>query len=73
MSGYMGSADKAIREGGVAIRGELERQRAILERQLDKRFDRETPARSRFAIAAHITKTESKIQRLERALEDRGF
>jgi hypothetical protein len=49
---------------------ELARQRAILERQ--ERQYAEAAPRSRFAYAAHITKTEAKIRRLERDVAERG-
>ncbi len=49
-----------------ATRAELARQRTILARQ-ERQYEEAKP-RSRFAYAAHITKTKSKIARLEQAL-----
>ena len=61
--------DKIIIHGdAVAIRAELERQEAIYAEQLRKRWAPETKATARFAIAAHITKTERKLSRLAGAL-----
>ena len=48
---------------------ELERQRAILERNEAKRWDPATPPRSRFAYAAHATKARARVVQLERRLE----
>ena len=60
--------DKAIAAGPDAIEAELARQEAIYAEQLRKRFAAETRPRSRFAIAAHMTKTEFKLDRLTAAL-----
>jgi hypothetical protein len=37
----------------------------IYKRNNDKRWDRDTPPRSRFAYAAHATKARNKLARIE--------
>ena len=55
---------------GRAAELELERQKSILDRQT-ARYAETRPA-ARFAVAAHMTKTETKIRILERTVaEDR--
>jgi hypothetical protein len=64
----MTNIDKAIAGGRESIEDELRRQEAIYNEQLRKRYSSETPNRSRFAIASHMTKTSHKINRLIDAL-----
>lgn len=66
----MSKLDEVIQKGPDAIRAEIARQGAILERQV-RSYANARP-RSRFAVKAHITKTEYRLRRLNAALERHG-